>query len=365
MKLVCQANEFKTAVLNCQRAVAIRSTMPILDGILIEVEDDIQMTGYDMEIGITCRVPAEVISTGRIVITAKMLSEIVRKLPDETVSIEVDAQEQVTIESGKSVFKIKGRAADTFPVVPVVEKENELSMSQKVLKNMIRQTIFAVSTDESRRNLNGALLKCEGTTIEMVAIDGFRLALRREVSAVELKPMEFIIHGKALRELMSILEDDISGITMYTTLNHIMFNFGNVRMISRLIQGEFMSYNNLIPTTYGTIMNVKTKKLHRAIERAMLLIDTDNMRFPVNFKTEGSLLVVDEQTNNGNLHEEIEVELKGNNIDIDFNPSYFSDALKVIDDEQVSIHFNGQTGPCIIKPLEGDGFAYLVLPLRR
>ena len=284
MKLICQTSELKDAIMNTQRAVAVRSTMQILDGLLIEANQDILLTGYDMEMGITCRIPAEIIEPGKIVITAKMLSDIARKLPGETVSIEVDDQLKVKIVSGKSEFQIKGREADTFPVLPEVAKENELTMSQATLKNMIRQTIFAVSTDEQRHNLNGALLKCAGNLIEMVAIDGFRLALRREESPVELPNLEFIIHGKALRELMNILLDDKAAITLYTTMNHIKFHFGNVTMVSRLIQGEFMNYDSLLPSSSQTQIVINTLKLQRAIERSMLLIESDNLRYPVNFK---------------------------------------------------------------------------------
>ena len=366
MKLICQTNEFKNAIINAQRAVAIRSTMPILDGLLIEADQEIVMTGYDMEMGITCRIPAEIIKPGRIVMTAKMLADIARKLPDETVSIEVDDQETVTIVSGKSEFQIKGRSADTYPVMPEVARDHELTMSQAVLKNMIRQTIFAVSTDEQRRNLNGALLTSEGNTCEMVACDAFRLALRREVSAVELPNLQFIIHGKALRELMGILLDETAAVTMYTTMNHIKFNFGNVTMVSRLIQGEFMPYKSLIPDTGQTKVTVNTRKLQRAVERAMLLIESENLRYPVNFKTVNDRsLVVHETTNVGVLHEDIDIEMTGAPIDIDFNPTYFNDALKVIEDESIVISFNGQVGPCVMMPAEGDRFAYLVLPLRR
>ncbi len=365
MKLIVPTSDFRIAIRNAQRAVATRTTMQILDGILLEAENDLVLTGYDMEMGISCRIPAEIIKPGKIVLTARMLADIVNKLPAETVSLESDEEETVTLISGQSEFKIKGRSAETFPVLPEVEKENELTMSQKLLKNMIKQTIFAVSTDEQRRNLNGCLLKSGEKGFEMVAIDGFRLALRREESPVELPDLKFIIHGKTLRELMNILDDETAAVTLYTTMNHIKFNFGNVVMVSRLIQGEFMNYNSLLPENNETKMVIKTDQLRAAVERAMLLIESDNLRFPVNFKADGDVLEVHETTNVGVMNEEIDIELFGNSVDIDFNPSYFSDALKVIEDEEIAVTFNGQVGPCVINPTEGNRFAYLILPLRR
>lgn len=367
MKFICQTIEFKNAISNVHRAVPIRTTMSILEGIRIETnENQLILTGYDMEMGITCKIPAEILKTGSIVISAKMLSDIVRKAPDETISVEVEANDKVKIISGKSEFMINGRNDESYPVLPEVSKENELTLSQSILKNMIRQTIFSVSTDEQRRNLNGALLKSGGNHVEMVAIDGFRLAQRKEESVVELPELEFIIHHKTLRELMNILVDDEAAITMYTTQNHIKFNFGNVTMISRLISGTFMKYESLIPTAAQTTLIVNTIYLKRAIERAMLLIESDSIRFPMNLQTkENELLFVKEVTNAGEMHEEIEIEMTGDKLDIDFDPVYFSDALKVINEDQIKITFNGSVGPCLVTPVDGDKFAYLILPLRR
>ncbi|MGI6546648.1 MAG: DNA polymerase III subunit beta [Fastidiosipilaceae bacterium] len=365
MKLICSQHELTTGITNASKAAAIRSPMPILDGILFEATDQIKLTGYNMEIGVECMVPAEVQKPGSVVLNVRMFNEIVRKLPEEMISIEMDENETVVIQSGKSVFKIKGREATTFPKLPEVAVDSKLTMKQKSLKTMIRRTIFSVSTDEARRNLNGCLLQCSGNRMIMVAIDGFRLAMCAETSENELPDLEFIIHGKALREVQAILSDGDEDVTIYNTQNHILFNFGDVKLVSRLIQGEYMNYKSIIPTSEQTNIQLNTHELFQSIERAMLIVSAEEQRFPVSLSTVDQTLMVDAVTTNGVLHDEISVDMQGQPIDINFYPRYFYDALRVIDDEQISVSFNGNIGPCLIRPLDSDQFTYLLLPLRK
>ena len=368
MKFICSRERLMEAISIVQKAVATRSTLPILDGILIEANEGagLKLTGYDLETGIECQVEADVPESGSLVINARMFGDIVRKLPEDIVSIENTGNLSVTIDSGSSHFSIKGIRADDYPKIPTVEESARLNMKQNELKDLIRQTIFAVSTDESRPVLNGCCFVSDGKTVEMVAIDGFRLALRRAESETPLPEMKFIIPGKALNEVGRILQSIDAPVDIYPSQNHIMFDTGRVKLVSRLIQGDYMNYKSIIPQTVETTVLISPKAMLDAVERAALVISSEERRFPVRLATpDPDTLVVSANTDIGTLREEISISMTGNKIDIDFNPRYFLDALKVIDDEQISIVFNGSMGPCVLKPVESQEFAYLVLPLRR
>ncbi len=356
------------AIAIVQKAVPSRSTLAILDGILVEADETVKLTGYDLETGIECLMEADIREKGHIVVPSRMFGDIIRKLPEDIVMMEVSENGQITIDSGKTHFTIKGIAADGYPKIPVVDNGKAVSIRQSLLKDMIRQTIFAVSSDESRPTLNGCYLRCEGNQVEMVAIDGFRLALRRKtVEGDEVGTMSFIVPGRTLQEVVRVLESGgEQPVLIRPSGNHILFDMGDVKITSRLIQGEYMNYRGIIPQTADSTLVVSPVAMMDAIARASLIISSEDKRFPVRLSmSEDDTLVVTANTDIGTLREEIPVELTGNRIDIDFNPRYFLDALKVIDQETVTIAFNGSMGPCVMKPSEGSDFAYLVLPLRR
>ena len=367
MKIICSRERLMEAISIVQKAVATRSTLPVLDGILIEAGDGVKLTGYDLETGIECNIEADVPDAGSIVINARMFGDIIRKLPEDVVTIESTDNFAVRIECGSAHFSIKGQSAEDYPKIPIVEDAEQLKMKQHLLKDMIRQTIFAVSTDESRPTLNGVFFSSTDKTVEMVSIDGFRLALRRNEFEEELPKMSFIVPGKALAEVGRILvstQDET--IEIYPSRNHIMFNTGRVKLVARLIQGEYMNYRSILPQTAETTITISPAAMMAAVERASLVISSEDRRYPVRLTTEDDdILTVSASTEIGTLREEINVSSQGSKIDIDFNPRYFLDALKVIDEDEVAIVFNGNMGPCVLKPLDSDEFAYLVLPLRR
>lgn len=366
MKIICLKENFTEAINIVQKAVSTRSTLPILDGILVEAEDNVKLTGYDLETGIECSFDADIIEKGSIVINSRMLGEIIRKLPDETVKLETGTGNSVVIESGNAHFSIKGLDSEGYPKIPTVEDYEKTVLPQQDFREMIHQTIFAVSNDESRPVLNGCNISCSNGIVEMVAIDGFRLALRRKAVKGEIPDVSFIVPGKSLNEAGRIAENTKDAIEIYKSTNHIMFDTGKVKMVSRLIAGEYMNYNSIIPKTADTTIIVAPDVLLSAIERASLIITSDERKFPVRLMTnDNDVLVISSNTEIGSAREEIGISLNGSKIDIDFNPKYFIDALKVIREEEVSISFNGNMGPCVIRPSEGDDFAYLVLPLRR
>lgn len=366
MKIICAKDQFIEAINIVQKAVSTRSTLPILDGILVEADESVKLTGYDLETGIECNFEADILDKGSIVINSKILGEIIKKLPDDTVKLEVGSSNTVVIESGNSHFSIKGINSEGYPKIPTVEEYEKIIIPQNSFKEMIHQTIFAVSTDESRPVLNGCNIKCMDGSVEMVAIDGFRLALRKKKLEGDIPNVSFIVPGKSLNEAGRITDNTKEPVEIYKSTNHIMFDTGRVKMVSRLIAGEYMNYNSIIPQTAETTIIVSPSVLFNAIERASLIITSDDRKFPVRLMTtDDETLVISSNTDLGSVREEVKISMTGNKIDIDFNPKYFIDALKVIDEDEISISFNGSMGPCVLRPIDSDEFSYLVLPLRR
>lgn len=367
MKVICSRDRLMEGISTVQKAVATRSTLPVLDGILIEAEQGIKLTGYDLETGIECLLEADVPEAGSLVINARMFGEIIRKMPEDIVTIETGDNFSVKIECGSTHFSIRGQSADDYPKIPIVEDAQQLTMKQHMLKDMIRQTIFAVSTDESRPTLNGVYFASDEKSVEMVSIDGFRLAMRKNEFEDELPKMSFIVPGKALSEVGKILQNNAEDtVDIYPSRNHILFNTGKVKLVARLIQGEYMNYRSILPQTAETTITISPQAMMAAVERASLIISTEDRRYPVRLtSTDDDNLVVSASTEIGTLREELPVSIQGSKIDIDFNPRYFMDALKAIDEDEITIVFNGNMGPCVLKPLDSQEFAYLVLPLRR
>ncbi len=368
MKFMCSRDRLNEAISIVQKVVSNRSTLPILDGILIEASgtDGVKLTGYDLETGIEAKLESDIREDGAIVINSKLFGEIVRKLPEEHVTIETDERMMITIDSGTSVFSIKGLSAEGYPKIPEVTDTQKVILMQGILKDMIRQTIFAVSTDESRPTLNGCYFVCDGFSVEMVAIDGFRLALRKQAVGSDLPVMKFIIPGKALHEAGRIMGGKDTELVIYSSQNHILFDTGMVRIVSRLIQGEYMNYRAILPKSGETSMLVSAPAMLSAVERASLIMLSEDRRSPVQLTMpHDEVLVISASTELGTLREEIPVSIRGEKIDIDFNPRYFIDALRAIEDEVITIQFSGSNGPCVLKPTEGEDFAYLVLPMRR
>ncbi|MDI9461323.1 MAG: DNA polymerase III subunit beta [Saccharofermentanales bacterium] len=365
MRFECSRTNLVEAINTVQKAVSSRSTIPILDGILLEVTDQIKLTGYDLETGIESKLDAEIYKAGSIVIKSRLLGDIVRRLPEEAVHFNKEDNNIITIESGSSSFQLRGLPAEDYPKIPIVEDARQMIVPQKTLKEMIMQTSFAASIDESRPILNGINIISEQGTLSLVAIDGFRLAVRKEQIAGDLPDSQFIVPARTLNEVARVLEDD-GNVNIFTSHNHILFDMGKVLVVSRLIQGEFMNYNSILPRNHETSMTISTRNLLSAFERASLVIRAEDRRFSVTLQTNrDDILSISAKTDIGASHEELNIAMSGKLFDIDFNPKYFIEALKVIPDEEVLITFNGSLGPCVINPVEKDAFSYLVLPLRR
>lgn len=362
MKIICSKSKLQEGINIVQKAVSTKTTLQILEGILLEAKENFKLTGNDLEIGIECFVDANILIPGEIVLDSKIFGEIVRRLPDSDILIEVKENNMVIIECENSHFEIKGLPASGFPALPTIEKQNSFSISQTTLKDMIKQTIFAISIDENRPTLNGSLFECSNNELNIVSIDGFRVALRRS-QIINDNTFSVIIPGKTLNELNKILQTDDTDVTVYTSKNQVLFDLGNCKLVSRVINGEFMNYKNVIPNDYDTNIRVNTKDLTSSFERASL-VTMEEKKLPVKLSINDDSIVISSNTERGAVREQLKVDMEGNRLEIGFSPKYFIDALKSIDNESIKINFTSSIGPCTILPLEGNDFTYMILPVR-
>ena len=363
MKLICSKEYLLDGINIVQKAVSAKTTLQILEGILLEAEDTLKLTGNDLEIGIECLVEADIKEKGTIVLNSRMFGEIIRKLPNSDVLIEVKQNNMVIIECENSHFELKGLPSSGFPALPTIEKQNSFSIPQKVLRDMIKQTIFAISIDENRPTLTGSLFEYDGNILTIVSIDGFRLALRKSEIAGGEQAFSVIIPGKTLNEISKILQPVDESAIVSTSKNQILFDLGNCKIVSRLLEGEFMNYKNVIPTEFGTTTQIDTKNLTSSFERASL-ITMDEKKYPVKLAIDDESLIISSNTEIGAVREEIKVDLNGSRLEIGFNPKYFIDALKAIDEEMININFTSSIGPSTITPIDGNNFIYMILPVR-
>ena len=337
--------------------------MPILEGILIEAREELKLTGNDLEIGIECLVEADIKKEGSIVLNSKMFGDIVRRLPESEILIEVKENNTVIIECENSHFELKGVPSDGYPAIPQIVKENFFKVSQKLIREMIRQTIFAVSVDENRPILTGSLIECQYNEMTIVSIDGFRMALRKSCNKNESSNFSVVVPGKTLNEIVKILQPIDEEITVYNSKNQILMDIGRCKMVSRLLEGEYLNYKSIIPKEHDTIIKIKTKDLLSSLERAYL-ITTEDKKYPVKINIGDEKIVISSNTEIGAVREEIRVEVDGSKLDIGFNPRYLIEALRVIEDEVINVYFTSSIGPCTIRPVESDSYEYMILPIR-
>lgn len=363
MKVICSKEHLIEGINIVQKAVSTKTTLSILEGILLEANELFKLTGNDLEIGIECYVEADIKEKGSIVLNSKMFGDIVRRLPDSEVLIEVLSNNSVIIECENSHFQLKGIPSDTYPTLPSIKKENAFFIKQKTARDMIRQTLFAVSIDENRPILTGSLLECKENNVTFVSIDGFRLALRKSKIENENQSFNVVIPGKTLNEIVKILQPVEDKISIYSTQNQILFDIGNCKVVSRLLEGEYLNYNSIIPKEFETKVRVQTKEILSSLERASL-ITAEEKKYPVKFNVLEDKIIISSNTEIGAVREEVRVDTTGNKLDIGFNPRYFIESLKVIEDEEIDIYFTSSIGPCTIRPIENNDYAYMILPVR-
>ncbi len=363
MKIITNKLSLLNGINIVQKAVPSKTTLPILEGILLEAKNGkLKITGTDLEIGIETTINVDVILPGRIVISSKMLGEIVRKLPDSDIELELKDHNTVYIKCENSHFKINSLTADEFPELPQVMKENGIILSQNKLKEMIRQTIFSVSIDEIRPILTGVLFEAIGDKLSMVALDGFRMSVKN-CGIINDSSFKAVIPGKSLSEIGKILEDTEEAVNIYFSKNQILVQIQNTIVISRLLEGEFINYKQIIPNDYKIKITVETTKLIESCERAALFA-RDSSNNMIKFEINDDTMSIKSNSQNGNVQEEIKINKQGEDIEIAFNAKYFMDVLKVIDSELITIEFTTNISPSILRPSDDNCYLYLILPSR-
>lgn len=370
MKFVCDRAAITEAIGIVQKAVASRSTITALEGILITAENNkVTLTGNDLEIGIECIIGSEIISEGKVITNSNLFGNAIRKMTGDTVTIESNENNIVRIKCGNSDMKLNGIAAEEFPEIPVFETEFDIILTQQEMKDLIKHTIFAVGTSESKLILTGCLLEASGNNVNMVAVDGFRLAFKKIVTENDavsgyLGDISIVIPSKTLKEVNTIISENDDNIIIKCSNKNVRFEFDNVIFTSRLLEGDYIDYKKIIPLEFKTSVISDVKPLVEAVDRASIIITSEMNKSPVVVKIEGTTANICCETSAGKVDEMLPVDMKGEDIEIGFNNKYLLEALKACTTEKVNIEFVGPVNPCLITPFEGDSFKYIVLPVR-
>ena len=363
MKLVFTKSNLNKAVGIVMKAVPTRTTMNILECILIDATtNEIKFTGNDMELGIETIVEGEIIEKGKIAIDAKLFSEIVRKLPDNDITLTTDSNNNALITCEKSKFNIAGKSGDDFSYLPAIIKDKMITLSQFQLKEVINQTIFSIAINDNNKMMTGELFEVNEGTLKVVGLDGHRIAIRNINLEGRADDVRVVIPGKTLQEISKILNADAeSFVNIYFTNNHVLFEFDQTHVVSRLIEGDYFKISQMLSNDYETKVSINKKEFLDSIDRANLLIrEGDKKPIIINI-TDGSL-EVKVQSAIGSLNEDIDINKEGKDIMIGFNPKFLIDALRVIDDETVDIYLVNPKAPCFIRDKE-ENYIYLILPV--
>ena len=363
MKIICQREFLQKGVTTVSKAVPSKTTMPILGCILLNAEAGIiKMTANDMELGIETIINGNILEEGKIALDAKIFSEIVRKLPDNEVIIETDEKFTTTIICEKAKFSIPGQSGDDFAYLPNIEKEKKVVLSQFTLKEIVRQTIFSISDSESNKMMSGELIEINENQLKIVSLDGHRISIRKVELNDVYEPIKVVVPGKTLNDVSKILSGEVDKeVTLFFTNNHIIFEFDQTVVVSRLIEGEYFKINQMLNGDYETSIKINKKELLNCIDRATLLVKESDKK-PIIVGVNDNQMEVKLISSMGSLKEEIEIEKTGKDILIGFNPKFISDALRVIDDEIVTIYMINPKAPCFIKD-ENESYIYLILPV--
>lgn len=365
VKFSCEKAFLVPAVATASRTVASKSTIAALEGILLEAGNGLRLTGYNLETGIRTEIPAEVTKPGAIVLSARLFGDIVRRLPDDFITVSADDKNMVTIECGMAKFEIIGLSADEYPEIPAVEDGSGISLPQKSLRTIISETLFAVSDSDLRPIHTGSLFETNGETLTVVSVDGYRLALRREkLGSNNCGDTAFVVPGSALSEVEKICSDsdDEAGIT--AGAKHIVFTIGDTTLVSRRLEGEFLNYKQAIPRSNSTVINIKTAELVNSVERVSLIIN-DRVKTPLRCVFGENEVTLTSNTTLGSAIDKCPAGGQGGGLEIGFNNRYLLEALKAAPADCVNIELNNGISPCIIVPAEGEEtFLYMVLPVR-
>ena len=363
MKLICSKANLLKGVNIVSKAVPTRTTMAILECILIDAStNEIKLMANDMELGIETKIEGEIVERGVIALDAKIFSEMVRKLPDNDVTIETDSSFKTVISCEKSKFNIIGKSGDDFSYIPYIERNDSIVISQFTLKEVIRQTIISISDNDNNKIMTGELFEINDNQLKVVSLDGHRISIRTIELKNHYENKKVIVPGKTLQEISKIIpgsaEEDV---IIYISDNHIVFEFETTTVVSRLIEGEYFKIDQMLSSDYETKVKINKRELLNCIDRSTLLVKEGDKKPIIMNITDGNMEL---KINSfiGSMNEDIDIEKDGKDIMIGFNPKFFIDALRVIDEEEVSLYMVNPKAPCFIKDEEGT-YTYLILPV--
>lgn len=363
MKIVCNKSDLVKSTNIVMKAVSTKTTMPILESILIEAENDVvKLTGNDMEMGIETIVPAIIDNEGSVLVDAKMFFEFIRKMPSDEIVITSD-DTSVNFRSGKSEIKLSVKDKDEFPALTQIEKNNKITMSQFTLREMIRQTIISISTNESSKLMTGELFEIKDDEFKITSLDGYRISIRKVNLKESFNPVKVVIPGKTLNEIVKIINGGIDDeVNIYFDDKHVLFEFDDTIVLSRLIEGEYYKIDQMLSGDYETKISINKTELFGCIDRASLLIK-DSEKKPIVLNITNGNINIEVNSSIGFMDENIDIIKDGPDIMIAFNPKFILDALRVIDDENIDIYFINSKAPFFIKN-EDNSYVYLIVPVK-
>ena len=367
MKLSCEKRYLQEAAQTVVRAVSSRSTLPILSNILFEVgEDQALLSTSDLEIGIQRQLSLIVEEPGSTTIPARLFNEVLNNLPETVVTIESGERELIQVTCENSEYHLHGLPADEFPVIPEISATASVVLPQSLLRDMVRHTIFATSSDETRAILTGALLDVEGTLLRIVATDTHRLALRQGELPMEGPdtPTSIIVPARALNEIARLLTDDEEAeVGIHIAENQVQFRIGETTLMSRLIEGQFPNYQRVVPADYEKVLTVNTALFRNAVRRCAIVAREDANK--IIFRSSGqNLTLTAESQRAGRAQEEVAVELEGDPVEVAFNAQYLLEVLNVIDTEQIRFELGGALHPGALRPVGGADYVYVLMPMQ-
>lgn len=365
MKLTFQKDVLLNGINIVLKAVPSKTTMSILECILVDANDnDIKLTANDMELGIETKVEGTIIERGKIALDAKLFSEIIRKLSsgESIVTITSDEKFNTVIQSENSIFHIQGKDGEEFSYLPYIERDSYICLSQFTLKEVIRQTIFSISPNDSNKMMTGELFEVNGNELKVVSLDGHRMSIRKILLKDNYDDIKVIVPGKTLNEISKILNgDNEKEVLIFFSNNHILFEFDDTIVVSRLIEGEYFRINQMLSSDYETKVSINRKELLDSIDRASILI-RENDKKPIIINILEHTMELKLNSSYGSMDAELMIHKTGKDIMIGFNPKFLIDALKIIDDEEVVLYLMNPKSPCFIKDDE-EKYIYLILPV--
>ena len=372
MKFICEKEKIIKALNSVMTASPKRTTRPILECILIQTNDNnIKLTTYDEETGIEYIInDVKVVEQGASAVNSVMFTEIIRRLPDSDISININDKNLLVIECEGSTYKLATQNPDDFPELPQINVENSIEIEEKTLKEMVNKSIFAVSNESIRPIFTGCLFEVANNRLNIVAVDGFRLAWKSKALSRESNNFSAVIPGTTLKEIIKVLNDSFDTVKIGISKNQALFELENCKIVTRLLDGEFLNYSSVIPESWETRVRINKKNLQDSFERVSLISSSvieKEKKYPVKVSIDLNKIIISCTNQTGDAKEELIVNAEGKNLEVGFNPKYFLDALRNIDDEEIYIDLGTSISPCIIRPVEEtiDGnYTYMILPIK-